>query len=414
MRLYLSIFAFFSCFYIFCADFYFYSAKSSSVSRFTRSAVNKGSFVSVVPFVNPSPSNYAYYSVPVTVKSGGSYYYIEVYASKIDSSINSSIPNAVSMRIPSSGYNLIFRPSYLPSWGSSSSIVAYSGSQNFELVVSPNYWGVCYLYEVTTSSSGESYLGDSSGSGLSTPLLVSSVVDGSVSYTVYLGENNPTGSPNLPPYSGGTTDPDNPGTGGGGTTDPDNPGTGGGGTTDPDNPGTGGGGTTDPDNPGTGGGGTTDPDNPGTGGGGTTDPDNPGTGGGGTTDPDNPGTGGGGGTDPDNPDDPEDPDDDEETPKLYPPSVPGEPSLKINPEYQKVNSHFNSLQINTQSGGSFNYPSFNIPLPSGSTASVNLGNIHSSVSGPFNNIKGFVRALCYALVTVIFFFRVFRLFRKNS
>ena len=349
MRLYLSIFAFFSCFYIFCADFYFYSAKSSSVSRFTRSAVNKGSFVSVVPFVNPSPSNYAYYSVPVTVKSGGSYYYIEVYASKIDSSINSSIPNAVSMRIPSSGYNLIFRPSYLPSWGSSSSIVAYSGSQNFELVVSPNYWGVCYLYEVTTSSSGESYLGDSSGSGLSTPLLVSSVVDGSVSYTVYLGENNPTGSPNLPPYSGGTTDPDNPGTGGGGTTDPDNP-----------------------------------------------------------------GTGGGGGTDPDNPDDPEDPDDDEETPKLYPPSVPGEPSLKINPEYQKVNSHFNSLQINTQSGGSFNYPSFNIPLPSGSTASVNLGNIHSSVSGPFNNIKGFVRALCYALVTVIFFFRVFRLFRKNS
>lgn len=36
--------------------------------------------------------------------------------------------------------------------------------------------------------------------------------------------------------SGGTTDPDEPGTGGGGTTDPDEPGTGGGGTTEPDEP----------------------------------------------------------------------------------------------------------------------------------------------------------------------------------
>ena len=219
-------------------------------------------------------------------------------------------------------------------------------------------WGTAYIWRLKNAVSLD-YTTPNAGDGWSTPILPS----GSTGQP-FLGENNPTGTPDVPSVEGG----------GGGTTDPDNPGgdTGGGDTGGGD---TGGGDT---------GGGDT--------GGGDT--------GGGDT--------GGGDTGGD------DDDDDDETPKLYPPSPPAEPPIKINPEYQKVNNHFNSLQINTTSGGSFNYPSFNIPLPSGATASINLGNIHSSVVGPFNNIKAFVRALCYALVTVIFFFKVFKLFRKNS
>ena len=96
------------------------------------------------------------------------------------------------------------------------------------------------------------------------------------------------------------------------------------------------------------------------------------------------------------------------------PDAPADPEIVIRSPYDKVGDHFTNLVFSLPSGGSHSWGVFKILLPSGSWVSANISDINSGLDDSLDSFRLFFRAFVQCCISIFFFVKSLKLFRKNS